>query len=51
MRRNKSALLPIAISKADLCPANGLVRFTPKADIAVPRFDNPAKNFWKFKLV
>ena len=27
-----SALPPIATSKADMCPANGLVRFTPEAD-------------------
>ena len=31
-----SALLPIATAKADMCPAKGHVRLTPKADIAVP---------------
>jgi hypothetical protein len=30
-----SALLPIVTAKAYMCPANGDVRFTPKADIAV----------------
>ena len=50
VQNGMSALLPIATAKADMCPANGHVR-SPRKQRLQSRFDNPAKNFWKFKLV